>query len=677
MQGRWNKTVKLILLGLWGLFVIVAFTSPVFARRVVEIPTTTDATIIEVAELGVILLDARVEKVNPVLGSPPRHVRWNLENGFVTGLADDEVLARLAASGISYRDKGLFIERAHRRTSPVILDIPYQWGWPRPMTGLPAIYGHTATIADFDGNGDLEVQLSNIENYFYVWQHDGAYYPGYPLNPIIMWLPTDPPAPVTWVSSSSIETSAMGDINGDGGQEIVYGCGLGYLCVYTPDGPMDNFPWLMDTTLYSGVPALVDLDGIEGEEIIVHTYPYYPEAFPIPPAIHVFYPDRSEMIGWPKQLPRETDSSPAVGDLDGDRDPEIVIGCGEVGSGNGQLLVWHMDGTVAEGFPISDLYRVNSTPIIADLDDDGFGEIIVRTKSHDGEINGIYVWDYLGRLKPGFPAEVITGHPDAACAVGDIDGDGDLEIAFGSVEAVDLGRIYAFHHDGTPVEGFPQLVGATWVNGSVAIADVSGDGLPDIIGTTNGLLNDPGRIVAFDWQGNMVLDFPLFPDAGDDFSSFECSPTVVDIDGDGDIEIFAGNHEGKLYAWDTPGIVSKYATWPSFKYGPHRTGCRATEPISPVDDKRPPVVEAFCLHSPFPNPFNNSVRFSFELPPSLVGQASLTVFNLLGQEIARFEGSVLIGGFVDWNAKAEPTGLYLARLTTGEYSQVAKLLLIK
>ncbi|MBU1706577.1 T9SS type A sorting domain-containing protein [bacterium] len=676
MTGRRHTRFRPTIFG-FGLLILLALVSASYANRILEIPATTEHDIISLEHLGVRLLDAKVEKINPALHSQPRRVRWNFENGYVTGLADNETLMRLNQAGISYQDKGSYIPRARRNPQQTILQISYQWGWPRPMTGWPAVYGHTALVADFDGNGDLEVQLSNIENYFYIWQHDGAFFPGYPLSPIIMWLPTDPPTPVTWVSSSSIETAAMGDIDGDGTQEIVYGCGLGYLCAYQPNGSMDSYPWLMDTTLYSGVPALVDLDGIEGDEIIVHTYPYYPEAFPIPPMVHVFYPDHTEMQGWPKLLPRESDSSPAVGDLDGDGDPEVVIGCADPGTGDGQILVWHTDGTMTQGFPISNLYRVSSTPTIADLDGDGYREIIVRCKSHGSEINGIYVWDYTGDLVPGFPAEVITGHPDGACAVGDIDGDGDLEIAFGSIEAVDLGRIYAWHHDGTPVQGFPQFVGATWVEGSVTIADVSGDGLPDIIGTTNGLLSDYGHVVAFDWQGNMVADFPLFPDVNDEFSSFECTPTTADLDGDGDIEIFAGNHEGKLYVWDTPGLVSEYETWPTFKFGPHRTGCRATEPVSAIPETPSPVAETFKLLAPYPNPFNSTVRISFDMSSSLAKRASLAIYNCLGQEVARFHGSVLQQSYIDWRADDLPSGLYFARLTAANHTHAVKLALIK
>ena len=137
-------------------------TAPAIAERIVEIPAVTDSAIIGVAGLGVQLLDAKIEKMNPILGSQPRRVLWNRENGYVTGLADEEIMERLVRAGIPYRNKGLYNASAWRRTPQVICDLPYQWGWPRPMLGWPTIYGHTATIADFDGNGDVEVQLSNI-----------------------------------------------------------------------------------------------------------------------------------------------------------------------------------------------------------------------------------------------------------------------------------------------------------------------------------------------------------------------------------------------------------------------------------------------------------------------------------------------------------------------------------
>jgi photosystem II stability/assembly factor-like uncharacterized protein len=83
------------------------------------------------------------------------------------------------------------------------------------------------------------------------------------------------------------------------------------------------------------------------------------------------------------------------------------------------------------------------------------------------------------------------------------------------------------------------------------------------------------------------------------------------------------------------------------------------------------------LSNSFPNPFNPTTTIRFSLPTS--GDASLTIFNLLGEEVA-----VLVSGhqeagshLVQWDARDMPSGVYFYRLQAGDYVETKKLVLLR
>jgi hypothetical protein len=89
------------------------------------------------------------------------------------------------------------------------------------------------------------------------------------------------------------------------------------------------------------------------------------------------------------------------------------------------------------------------------------------------------------------------------------------------------------------------------------------------------------------------------------------------------------------------------------------------------------LPEAYALEQNYPNPFNPSTTISFSLPHA--GQANLKVFNMLGQEVATLvNGSLTAGSYqVQFNPAGLASGVYFYKLTSGDFSQVKKMTLMK
>ena len=94
------------------------------------------------------------------------------------------------------------------------------------------------------------------------------------------------------------------------------------------------------------------------------------------------------------------------------------------------------------------------------------------------------------------------------------------------------------------------------------------------------------------------------------------------------------------------------------------------------------VPETFNLYQNYPNPFNPATTIRYDLPQA--GNAALTVYDLLGQEVTRLVDGHLEPGYhrIQWdgrdaNSRKVPSGIYIATLVTPEYSTSIKMLLLK
>ncbi len=85
----------------------------------------------------------------------------------------------------------------------------------------------------------------------------------------------------------------------------------------------------------------------------------------------------------------------------------------------------------------------------------------------------------------------------------------------------------------------------------------------------------------------------------------------------------------------------------------------------------------YKLEQNYPNPFNPSTVISFTLPKA--GLTKLSVFNILGQEVAVLENKELLSGTYKYKFDASnlSSGIYFYKLQANNYTSIKKMMLIK
>ena len=107
--------------------------------------------------------------------------------------------------------------------------------------------------------------------------------------------------------------------------------------------------------------------------------------------------------------------------------------------------------------------------------------------------------------------------------------------------------------------------------------------------------------------------------------------------------------------------------------------CSATS-AEDSDDQVIPIE--FALHQNYPNPFNPRTVISYALPRS--SHVAVTVYNILGQRVRRLIDTYQPAGWhtIQWDGKDQrgqsvATGIYLYRISAGDYVKTKKMLLLK
>ena len=426
--------------------------------------------------------------------------RFNLSSWMVRrGLVYVMVIGCLVLVGMPTRDVGSM----PRQTGNTVL-----FG-PGSAVGASTSSVMSLAAGDLDNDGDLDIVSgsASAEDYKLIaWENDGTPFAD-------LWTQHDVGA-----SGYPVESVALGDLDNDGDLDIVSTTeGAGEVTAWQNDGTPFTDSWSYnDVGIYGGPPvSLADLDN-DGDLDIVSAFW----------SVKAWENDGSPFSGpW---AGNEVGGQPfvwsaAVGDLDGDGDADVVSATGSYD--NAQVMAWQNDGT-----PFSDPWTRQDVGgsadtvqslALGDLDNDGDLDIVSRSDYYED-------YEVISWENDGTPFDDLWSQNDVgvarycSVALGDLDGDGDLDIVSGKGS-----KVLDWGNDGDPFAGLwsQHPVGTTTATVlSVALGDLDADGDLDVV---SGSSSQEGyEVMAWEntslfgvWVPFVAQRFPYFCDDFSDPSS--------------------------------------------------------------------------------------------------------------------------------------------------------------
>ena len=484
-------------------------------------------------------------------------------------------------------------------------------------------------------------------------------------------------------------------------------------------------------------PALADLDGVAGCEIVTSNWNDY--------KVHIFKADGTELPGWPQSTSgARVWMAPAIGDIDGDGELEIVVN-----NLGGKTLAWNIDGTeVANGdgntstngpLIVRDYEWGFSSPALFDVDNDGQDEIIFGNTYGTSKENFLHAYNWDGTEAPGFPYSVGMNSIGCSPAIADLDGDEIWEI----IVVAENDSLHVVQQDGTRYPGFPihftanslssggvcpspavgdfdedgmleivaievfgaadsyvHVIDTDWAGGtsgqtlpewpkyvpgnsegSPLVGDLDGDGMLDVLwGVGGSSAQVADKLYAFTHNANDVPGFPLTLGG-----PVRPTPVICDLDDDHDVDIVYGGWDLSVHVWDMPfPSDGRKQPWGTFQGSNLRDGVHRRVSTTGVEETAPPL--SFRLMPVYPNPFNPTTTIRMYVP----GEAGETmplrvmVHDLKGRVVQSIFDGRAQPGWQTWNwdgrnrnGRPQASGVYFLRASSGAWSDIRKMSLVK
>jgi hypothetical protein len=199
-------------------------------------------------------------------------------------------------------------------------------------------------------------------------------------------------------------------------------------------------------------------------------------------------------------------------------------------------------------------------------------------------------------------------------ALGDLSGNGRLETLIASSNR----NLYAIKHNGGGLAGWPvKYADQLYTESSPLIVDLNHDGVLDV------LIGDESRFIkAWDASGNLLAGFPLATD-----DAVRATPTVADIDKDGDVDLVVVTWNKNVFIWDFPDMFDPHmAPWASYHANLFNDGNVTTDLPTGIGE----VAFAFDI-------VGGAVDLSWYLPAAAGYLFDVLRAQVRGSEVSRFE----------------------------------------
>jgi len=411
-------------------------------------------------------------------------------------------------------------------------------------------------VGDLHHTGALDVVATGEDGHVYVWDGRGRRLSGFPVATDRKFASQSVPPPdtpyVRNASTGSVGGAALADLEGNGQLDIVMGAWDGHVYAWRPDGsPVPGWPVATDTPNSARHP--------NGADTYARDY--------------------------------KVATTPTLVDIDGDGRPDVVVALQDTAFGSsgspvygyisafdergnkrpGGPLLPHFPLTVnaaAQGYGTAQDFITEGVQTPVSYDSSGGPQLVANAGLWLSNTIDLRSGSSHPETPASIPAESAVDPPSplvhftTTAAVGHVGGGPLTALQAGSAGTDIITGVVAQPGVGVrvrsglagwnpdsganlsqftqPTQGLPFLT-------APAIADLSGDGKPDVL-----LASDSGAMHGWDGSSGAPLsDWPKWTGGWNLFT-----PAVGDLAGDGHNTVVTGLREGWLHAYRTPGLAS-------------------------------------------------------------------------------------------------------------------------